>query len=388
MYDIFLSYATADRQRVRPLAAALKQQGWSVFWDHESVRIGQNWRKIIADALVSSRCVVVVWTEHSIHSNFVIDEASKAKERGVLLPLLWANLKPPHGFRGYQTADFCVWDHSLTHPVFHKLVQEIQALAPAANAAVIQTPQPKIIQAVARLPFEPEMVEIPAGRFTMGWVEGRDGEGFDDEKPAHTVNLKRFELGKYPVTQAQWQAVMGDNPSHFQDGGDTCPVEQVSWDMAQQFIQKLNALSGKTYRLPSEAEWEYACRGGENHLYSGSNDIDQVAWYTGNSGSQTHPVGQKQANAWGLHDMSGNVLEWVQDTWHDSYQGAPSDGSAWEDTNKILAFLKVGSDGAKRVLRGGSWYNSEWITRAALRDDDSPSLRSYDVGFRLARTPQ
>jgi formylglycine-generating enzyme required for sulfatase activity len=219
-----------------------------------------------------------------------------------------------------------------------------------------------------------EMVKVKSGSFVMGWVKERDGAGYFGEN-AHPVQIAAFELGKYPVTQAQWRAVMGDNPSHFQDGGDTCPVERVSWDMAQQFIQKLNALSGKTYRLPSEAEWEYACRGGENHLYAGSNDIDQVAWYDGNSGDRTHPVGQKQANAWGLHDMSGNVWEWVQDGYHSDYKDAPSDGSAWE-----------GESSNTRVLRGGSWSSRTCNMRAAYRLYGVPSLRDGNGGFRLART--
>jgi formylglycine-generating enzyme required for sulfatase activity len=238
----------------------------------------------------------------------------------------------------------------------------------------IQTPPPKVIQAVTRLPFEPEMVGILAGSFTMGWVKDRDGEEISYAKPAHIVNLRHFEIGKYPVTQAQWQAVMGDNPSYFKDGGDTCPVELVSWEEVQLFIQNLNALTGKTYRLPSEAEWEYACRAGMNHRYSGSNNIEQAAWYDGNSGGKTHPVGQKQANAFGLYDMSGNVWEWVQDSWHGNYEGAPSGGSAWEDS------------GTYRVLRGGSWYRNPLSSRAANRDGDSPAVRNGSIGFRLART--
>ncbi len=240
---------------------------------------------------------------------------------------------------------------------------------------VILQAQPMPIQVVARQPFEPEMVAIPAGSFTMGWLNGRDGEGYADENPAHTVRLRHFELGKYPITQAQWQAVMGNNPSHFSKGGDTCPVEQVSWHDVQEFIQKLNQKTGQTYRLLSEAEWEYACRAGENHLYSGSNYVDQVAWHNGNSDGKTHPVGQKQANAWCLHDMSGNVWEWVQDTKHANYQGAPSDGSAWEDARATA-----------RVLRGGSWGNVPQNVRAASRSNNAPSGRVSNVGFRLART--
>lgn len=248
-----------------------------------------------------------------------------------------------------------------------------------------QQPKPRVIKpkppvttkkATRRAP-EIEMIAIPAGRYTMGCQDGRDKECFDDEKPAHTVSLSAFELGKYEVTQGQWKAVMGSPPPglYFKNCGDDCPVERVSWDDIQTFIQKLNAQTGKTYRLPSEAEWEYACRAGQDTNYCGGNDVDSVAWYGNNSGSTTHPVGKKQANAWGLYDMSGNVWEWVQDTYHDSYKNAPSDGSPWE-----------GARADARVLRGGSWCCNPQDVRAAYRDGSGASIRYIGSGFRLART--
>lgn len=171
---------------------------------------------------------------------------------------------------------------------------------------------------------------------------------------------KNYAMGKYEVTQSQWEAVMGSNPSNYKDCGDTCPVENVSWNDTQEFIQKLNDHTGQQYRLPSEAEWEYACRAGSQQEYCGSDNIDSVAWYDGNSGNKTHPAGQKQANAWGLYDMSGNIWEWVQDC----YEG----------------------DCAKRVLRGGSWNNYPQGARAAFRFRNDPAFRFSDFGFRLART--
>ncbi len=171
----------------------------------------------------------------------------------------------------------------------------------------------------------PEMVVIPAGNFLMGGNE-RNGE-----KPVHRVELESFAIGKYPVTQKQWQAVMGNNPSYF-DAVDDCPVEQVSWDDAQEFIKKLNALTGQEYRLPTEAEWEYACRAGSTGRWCFGDDkslLEQYAFIGKNSDGTTHPVGKKKANAFGLHDMHGNVWEWVQDRWHDNYEGAPADGGEW-----------------------------------------------------------
>lgn len=219
----------------------------------------------------------------------------------------------------------------------------------------------------------PEMVLVRGGTFQMG------SNDYDREKPIHSVTLPDFEIGKYPVTQKFWQEIMGNNPSLFQ-GCDDCPVEQTFWDDVQEFLKKLNQkYPGKNYRLPSEAEWEYAACGGSRNkgfTYAGSNDIDEVAWYDKNSSGKTHPVGSKKANELGIYDMSGNVLEWCQDVWHGNYQGAPGDGSAWDG----------GSKGDLRVLRGGSWLSDPDFCRAAARYWNSPTLRYNTIfGFRLAR---
>jgi len=221
----------------------------------------------------------------------------------------------------------------------------------------------------------PEMVVIPAGNFQMGSPESEKDRS-SDEGPVHLVNVASFVLGKTEVTQAQWRAVMGsDPPELFFIGCDNCPVETVSWDDIQAFIVKLNAKTGQSYRLPSEAEWEYACRAGGQQRYCGGDELDRLAWYDKNSGSKTHAVATKQANAWGLHDMSGNVWEWTQDCWNERYTGAPSDGSAWTKGNCSY-----------RVLRGGSWYNFPNYARAAIRFWFTPGKRIYYLGFRLART--
>jgi formylglycine-generating enzyme required for sulfatase activity len=218
----------------------------------------------------------------------------------------------------------------------------------------------------------PEMVEIPAGSFAMGSTKGEA-----DEKPLHNVTIAQaFAIGKTEVTQAQWQAVMGSNPSYFVECGDVCPVEQVSWADTQNFIKKLNAKTGKQYRLPTEAEWEYACRAGKQEEYCGSDNADKVAWNGYNSGSyffkKPHPAAGKEANAFGLYDMSGNVWEWVEDSYHNSYNGAPEDGSAW-------------LNGSMHVLRGGSWGYDQPFSRAAARSKFGDNLRYYSYGFRLAR---
>ena len=221
---------------------------------------------------------------------------------------------------------------------------------------------PKAVTTFRDCPDCPEMLVIPAGNIEMG-----------EAGSTHRVTLKSFALGKTEVTQGQWKAVMGNNPSHFVRCGDNCPVEQVSWNDAQAFIQKLNAITGKQYRLPSEAEWEYACQAGGQEEYCGSDNLDSVAWHDGNSGKNTHPAAGKQANAFGLYDMSGNVWEWVEDSYHADYSGIPADGSAWQ------------GDGANRVLRGGSWIVSPRVGAEVGRNWYEPASSYYNLGFRLAR---
>ncbi len=226
-----------------------------------------------------------------------------------------------------------------------------------------------------------QMVQVVGGTFTMGCKAGRDSDCLNSEKPAHRVRVRRFEIGKYEVTQEQWEAVIGNNLSHFK-GCPQCPVEKVSWEDVQAFLKRLNDATGRGYRLPSEAEWEYAARGGQQsrgYQYAGSDDPDLVAWYDDNSGEKTHPVGRKRANELGLHDMNGNVIEWVQDCWHDDYEDAPNDGRAWE--------TQGGGDCYRRVLRGGSWDNyGPRKLRAANRGWADVGSRYLTFGFRIART--
>jgi formylglycine-generating enzyme required for sulfatase activity len=222
---------------------------------------------------------------------------------------------------------------------------------------------------------EIEFVRIPAGRFMMGCSQG-DGQCYADEKPQHEVQITRsFQLGKYEVTQGQWAKVMGSNPSKFK-GEDRLPVEEVSWNDVQSFIAKLNALNdGYRYRLPTEAEWEYASRGGTTGVYYGS--LDEVGWYEKNSGSKTHPVGQKQPNGFELYDMLGNVWEWCSDWYDQSYYGS-SPGSD-----------PKGPDSAQnRVLRGGSWDDLSSNARASSRVRVVAFVRGNAIGFRLCREPR
>jgi len=223
---------------------------------------------------------------------------------------------------------------------------------------------------------------IPPGEFLMGSPDSDDA--WDREKPQHRVRITQsFYLGMYEVTQAEYERVMGKNPSHFKSGPDA-PVEGVSWDDAQEFCQKLSELAeekeaGRRYRLPTEAEWEYACRAGTTTRYSFGDDpasLGEYAWYADNSDRKTHPVGEKKRNAWGLHDMHGNVCEWCAD-WYgkDYYAGSPPDDPP-------------GPDGAsERVIRGAHWRDSAGVCRAAVRGRFVPRHRDGYLGFRVAAVP-
>ena len=216
-----------------------------------------------------------------------------------------------------------------------------------------------------------DMIRVEAGTFTMGATPEME-DPYDDEKPTHQVTLTNdYYIGKYEVTQALWQAVMGYNPSNFK--GDNLPVEQVNWYDCQEFISKLNNITGKKFRLPSEAEWEYAARGGKKsrgYQYSGSSNLSDVAWYEDNSGSKTHAVGSKQANELGIYDMTGNVWEWCQD-WYGKY-------SRSSQTNPTCT-----NNGSYRVSRGGCWGDAAWFCRSSYRYGRT-SVYHYDfLGLRL-----
>jgi len=218
------------------------------------------------------------------------------------------------------------------------------------------------------------MVFVEGGTFTMGCKAEQGGECVSDEQPAHQVNLSSFFIGKYPVTQAEWEAVMGNNSSDFK--GARHPVNRVSWDDVQVFLERLNAQTGMKYRLPTEAEWEYAARGGKyskGFKFSGSDDLGNVAWFEQNSDSSTHEVGLKQPNELGLYDMSGNVWEWCSDFF--------GDYSSDSQTNP-----EGPTQGPYRVLRGGSWCINARYCRVSNRNSYTPDYRSNFNGFRLVST--
>ena len=215
------------------------------------------------------------------------------------------------------------------------------------------------------------MVKVDGGNFTMGNKSRRGKEKYKKERPAHNVTLSSYYIGQTEVTQALWEAVMGSNPSNF--AGDNRPVEQVSWNDVQLFIEKLNNLTGMNFRLPTEAEWEFAAHGGnycEGHKYSGGS-MDDVGWCAENSGMETHDVKSREPNELGIYDMSGNVAEWCND-WKGPYDGS------------IKQNPQGAAFGTYRVLRGGSWVDNVFQCRITARDSAKPEYANKSNGFRLA----
>lgn len=230
----------------------------------------------------------------------------------------------------------------------------------------------------------PEMMALPAGRLAMGSPEvkttGLSEEalkyaGEFEEQPQHPVTIRAFAIGLYEVTQTEWVAIMGSNPSSRQ--GDRLPVENVSWEEAQEFARRLSERTGKPYRLPTEAEWEYAARAGSTQTFPFGDDpslLPRYAWFRANADAHSHPVGTREPNAFGLYDMLGNVWERTEDCWRPHYEDAPADGSARTDGDCDL-----------RVVRGGSWVNLPQFLRPAARFRYSTTSRYEFVGLRIAR---
>ncbi len=247
----------------------------------------------------------------------------------------------------------------------NRLMEEIQAKQTGlSNTKTLEVPLgPGVVML---------MKWCPPGSFLMGSPQDEE-DRFDNENQVQVTLSQGFWMGQTQVTHTQWQAVMGNNPSHFQ--GENRPVEQVSWHDAQEFISEINASfvlpDGMQMTLPTEAQWEYAARAGETGPYSGGT-ADQVAWYKENSGGKTHPVGTKKSNAWSLHDVHGNVWEWCAD-WNGELKGGIDPQGA--------------TSGSSRVLRGSSWgYNFAGDCRVALRNSINPSGSSFFIGFRVARS--
>jgi formylglycine-generating enzyme required for sulfatase activity len=531
MSDIFISYKREDQPVARKLANALESEGWSVWWDPK-LRAGEHFDDVIEKTITSAKCVVVLWSEGSVKSQYVRDEATYALEHKKLVPVAIEAVEMPFRFRGVHTLSLVAWDGSRDSSEFRKLVEDIAAIVSDSSEIIlahteqtadkrlrdlerhrvqeearqkaeeqnqrliteeenrarqeaerrrlateaqrkaeeeplreqerqraedeapreaqdekgrieqeVQNPWrtygpvaavvvlvifsvimwwPRLQQVepgkgmdsqapvrdlkqekpIAMSPFlsaggvfrdrlrtgreGPEMVVIPIGSFKMGDVQG---DGDKDEVPVRTVRIQRpFAMGSYEVTFEEYdqfaKAANRQFPGDQSWGRGRRPVINISWQDAVEYAKWLSAQTGKRYRLPTEAEWEYAARGGKETAYWWGKDLIKGMANCSGCGSQwgnsqTAPVGSFKPIPVGLYDTAGNVWEWVEDCWHDNYNGAPADGSAWRESG--------GGNCDRRVIRGGSWYDRPSTLRSSNRGRYYPLSRYNLVGFRLVQ---
>lgn len=405
-HDVFISYSRADSEVANAVCKAFDANGISYWIDKEGVISGESFAKRIVPAIKNSKITVFLSSQNSNMSVFTVKEIVIAFNNGKhIIPFRIENI----GFS--DQLEFFLCDLSWIN-AFENLQSNIQQLV-ASIKKLLGINEPTLnkkgekdisqfsnkdgstsrhnafanfIETVNGVPFE--MVAVEGGTFTMGSPLNELGR--DSNEKQHKVKLSNFYIGKTVVTQALWKAVIGHNPSNFI--GDNLPVEQVSFNYCQEFIKNINKLTGKMYKMPTESQWEFAARGGNNskgNIYAGSNNLDKVGWFYENSGdkqvsnaswftkirnpnnNRTHPVGQKYPNELGLLDMSGNVEEWCQD-WYDEY-------------NDTLKLNPTGRDfGSYRVTRGGFWRSSAQDCRVACRSRSNPNEGSFVIGFRLA----
>ncbi len=404
LYDVFISYSSDDKKVVEGLCAYLEQHKIRCFVAYRDIPIGKPWANAVVEALDQSRMMLVVFSENFNRSTQVDREIEIASEDQK--PILTFRITNTHfeGCKKYYLKNIN-WIDAFPNPAqtFGLALNAVEALLsmPHSTNKGGGTPSLPHINSENRHPrrhiywmaiavvfaicigivvwfilpnntIQPDMVFVKGGEFVMG---DSVGDGHPDEHPAHKVTISDFYIGRYEVTQAEWVAVMGNNPSRFK--GDNLPVDNVSWNDIQEFLLRLNQQTGKKYRLPTEAEWEFAARGGiysRNYKYSGSDDISDVAWYCENAGGQPHPVGLKRNNELMLYDMCGNVWEWCQD-WYEPY------------SDSDLTVSPLAERGMCRILRGGGWTQNAWQSRVSLRDGLPPDCIGNSYGFRLAMEP-
>ena len=434
--DVFISYSRKDEDLKDELEihlVNLQYEGKINPWQDRDIEAGKEWEAEISANLEKAKVILLLITPRFLASKYCRDmEMQRALERhrqgtARVVPIIMKPSDWKHSpFKDLQVLPrdgrpVTRWDdqdEALLDAVqgIRKVINgliEAPPTAPPPAATVVSPPVPLLSldlplrpfsfdavkvnpqgQIIQRTPGQAEsfaedlgkgvtleMVAIPGGEFLMG-APADELERQGREGPQHRVTVPDFYMGKFPVTQAQYQAVIGKKPSNFKGGQR--PVETVSWQEAVAFCEALSSRGERIYRLPSEAEWEYACRAGtETPFYFGPTITPDLVNYHGNDTydkapkgtyrNQTTEVGQFPPNRFGLYDLHGNVWEWCQDVWHDSYEGAPTDGSAWMQ----------GGNQARRVRRGGSWDYSPWACRSACRFNYDPGNRYYSLGFRV-----
>ena len=401
-FDVFLCHNSEDKSQVKQIAEQLKQYDLKPWLDIWELRPGHSWQDVLEENIEQINAAAVFvgknglgpWQRREINAflrKFVNRECPVIP---ILLPDAPKEPKLPTFLEEIMWVDFRTSD---PNPM-SQLIWGITGKKPdqPINVKAQTNPvAPTVITEILPKGILLEMVKIPAGSFLMGTEEAEvirlckeyRTDDYKYEMPKHRVNLQEFYLGKYPITQEQYQAVMGNNPSEFQDNPKN-PVENVSWDDAQEFCRKLSQKTGKKYGLPSEAQWEYACRAGtETPFYFGETiKTDSVNYDSnypfgdtpkGEYREQTTPVNKFLPNNFGLYDMHGNVWEWCEDGWHENYQNAPREGSAWNENDSQIN-LNI------RSLRGGSWNSYSGRCRSAYRYKFIADYRCNYFGFRLA----
>lgn len=378
-YDVFISYSRKDLELVKGIKKNIDRLvGIDCWMDLDGIESGEQFEDVIINAICKCDTILFMMSANSMQSEWALDEldfAKHEKKRIVLVSIDNAEMSGKFYFR-YHKYDTITWTNL---PQREKLIRNLKSWigteqreengAEKIQAAEASAPTIQTIT-VGNVSFN--MIRVDGGTFMMGATNEQEDDAWIYEKPAHQVTLSPYYIGETEVTQALWEAVMGNNPSKFKSSNS--PVDQVSWDDCQRFLQMLNHKTGCQFRLPTEAEWEFAARGGNNskgYKYSGSNKLKDVAWFSGNSSKMSHDVKTKQANELGLYDMSGNVCEWCQD-WYGDYN---SDSQ----TNPTGS-----SSGSRRVYRGGCCFRSADYCRVSYRNCCEPNIRSYDFGLRLA----
>ncbi|MDP1786028.1 MAG: SUMF1/EgtB/PvdO family nonheme iron enzyme [Nitrosomonas sp.] len=338
----------------------------------------------------AARAVVVLWSAASRDSDFVLEEAEYGKCKDILFPAFIERVECPYEFGRIQTADLIEWNHQLEHAGLVQLLASLRVHLNGAGTEPLHSAAP--IQSVLkpgqtfRDPLQsggegPLLTVIPAGRFVMGSPEDEHGRA-EREGPQHEVIIAQpFALGVYAVTFSEYdrfcEATGKKTPDDNDWGRENRPVINVSWHDAQAYCGWLSNQTGQSYRLPSEAEWEYACRAGTTTPFNTGEKINSEQANFDIAHDRTLSAGSFPSNKFGLYDMHGNVLEWAQDCWHENYRGAPNDGSAWLEAN--------GGNCDRRVVRGGSWYLDPLLLRSAFRYGDFSDAAGVLLGFRIAR---
>jgi formylglycine-generating enzyme required for sulfatase activity len=390
--DIFISYASADRARIRPLVEALEARGWSVFWD-TTLLPGETWRRKITTELSAARCVIVLWSENAVESHWVEQEADEGLRRRILVPAFIDRVTIPLGFRGLQAANLVDWNGSPGHHEFAKMLRAVAIHAPLAKAAAAGTSLQPV--AVAPTPHEENLVAIPGATLWMGAQKtdqngkNYDPEALDREAPVHQVTLKAFRIARFPVTVAEFARFLDSGgyrqQTYWSAGGFGAAHEPDNW--SEQEKNPLRPVVGVSWfeasaysswaglRLPTEAEWERVARGPTSARYPWGDQPPLNESLANYHSKIRHPTPQGQypkgRSVEGIDDLLGNVGEWCSD-WYGGY-------SADRQENPLGAL-----NGEAKVLRGGSWGNDPRSVRVSYRYRGGPTDRVFNVGFRCA----